>query len=262
MASSESASLEDLIERLLAQPDYLDHPLHAPLERLYDRFREQQRMLEKVTRISDTSFTLVRDDALSLNERFDKQMRRLEKIAHISDRYQRILSDVNEALEKASTHDPLTGLPNRRLLGDRLRQETDRALRHGGGYTLGMLDLDHFKRVNDQHGHDAGDAILVLVSQALLSALRDYDLCGRWGGEEFLILLPQTALAEAATVIERVRQAIRAQTLPDHQTTVVITASFGLTEHRPGERPEDTVTRADTLLLTAKRNGRDRVQVG
>ncbi|PWU27518.1 GGDEF domain-containing protein [Pseudomonas sp. RW407] len=194
----------------------------------------------------------------TLSERYHKQLRQLEKVARISDRYQDMMRDLNVALREASTHDPLTGIGNRRLLMERLREESERAQRHGKPYVLVILDIDHFKQVNDTWGHEVGDRVLVEIGCTMQAALRQYDLCGRWGGEEFLLLLPETALADAGQVIDRVRQDIRSLAVRVGTEALSVTASFGVAEYRLGESYSQTLSRADAALLEAKRSGRDK----
>ncbi|MBG7156386.1 biofilm formation regulator diguanylate cyclase SiaD [Pseudomonas aeruginosa] len=213
--------------------------------------------LERIARISDGFQSMAREQNLSLSERYHKQLRRLEKVARISDRYQQMMRDLNLALKEASIRDPLTGLPNRRMLLERLREENERSQRHGQSYVLAMLDVDFFKQVNDTWGHDSGDRVLVEIARAMESELREYDLCGRWGGEEFLLLLPQTRLQDAGPVLERVRDSVRTLAVRVGTEALSVTASVGVTEHRIGETYSQTVNRADAALLDAKRSGRD-----
>lgn len=165
-------------------------------------------------------------------------------------------------LELLANIDELTGLFNRRHLTGRLREETERANRTGNGYVLAMLDIDHFKNVNDTHGHDVGDLILIEVSRAMEGSLREYDLCGRWGGEEFLLALPDTTLDIAHAVITRVHQCIRERQFDLAGNSQSITVSIGLSAWREGEAFAQTLHRADAALLEAKRKGRDRVLCG
>ncbi|HEP9045259.1 TPA: biofilm formation regulator diguanylate cyclase SiaD [Pseudomonas aeruginosa] len=214
--------------------------------------------LERIARISDGFQSMAREQNLSLSERYHKQLRRLEKVARISDRYQQMMRDLNLALKEASIRDPLTGLPNRRMLLERLREENERSQRHGQSYVLAMLDVDFFKQVNDTWGHDSGDRVLVEIARAMESELREYDLCGRWGGEEFLLLLPQTRLQDAGPVLERVRDSVRTLAVRVGTEALSVTASVGVTEHRIGETYSQTVNRADAALLDAQRSGRDK----
>ncbi|SDH96778.1 biofilm regulation diguanylate cyclase SiaD [Propionivibrio dicarboxylicus] len=261
-ACLEEAELQALIMRLVDAPEHADNPMREPLLRLVKHCEGQRERLERLVRISDGYHSISRDQRLSLAEQYDKQLRRLEKLARISDRYQNSLRELSEALKDSASHDPLTGLDNRRALTERLREESERATRKHQAYALSILDVDRFKLINDRFGHDIGDKALCAISDAIRGSLREYDACGRWGGEEFLILLPETASEYASQVIERVRAAI-AQIRIDVQESALppITASFGLTLYRPGESFSDTISRADTLLRVAKAQGRNRVIV-
>lgn len=255
---SRERELDQLIETLLAEPSYQDHPLRDALERLHQQNVERLDRLERIARISDGYQSLAREQNLSLSERYQKQLRKLEKVARISDRYQQMMRDLNLALQEASNRDPLTSLANRRMLIERLKEEVGRAVRRQQPFVLAMVDVDHFKHVNDTWGHDIGDRMLEEIARVLQAEVRTYDLCGRWGGEEFLILLPDTQLSDVAPVIERVRHGLESLAVRVSTETLSISASFGVAEHRPGESYSQTLNRADAALLDAKRAGRNR----
>ena len=257
---ADETELLPLIAQLVARPEHRDNPLREPLQKLFAHCESQRERLERLVRISDGYHSISRDRSLSLAEQYDKQLRRLEKLARISDRYQNSLRELSEALRTSALQDPLTGLDNRRALMERLREESERATRKGLPYGLAILDVDRFKTINDRFGHDAGDKALCAISAAIRHSLRDYDVCGRWGGEEFLVLLPDTSAEFAAQVTERIRAHIEQLTidLPNGESPR-LTASFGLTQYRPGESFSDTVNRADARLLEAKAQGRNRV---
>jgi diguanylate cyclase (GGDEF)-like protein len=159
-----------------------------------------------------------------------------------------------------ATLDPLTGLANRRRLDDDLAREWDRARRYGRGLSICMLDLDHFKRINDGAGHITGDAWLRLLAGILRNTCRDTDDAYRYGGEEFLVLLPETGASAARTVAERLRQAVADAAGPAAWPHV--TASLGVATLQPGmAEVTDLVAAADAALYAAKRGGRDRVEV-
>ncbi|WP_269530939.1 biofilm regulation diguanylate cyclase SiaD [Chitinimonas sp. BJYL2] len=255
--STDKWILEEQVKRLLADPDYQDNPLRFPLSQLWHQHHELLNRLDRITRVSDVYQSMAREREQSMAERVDKQLRQLQKVARISDRYQQMMQDLNAALKEASTHDALTGLPNRRLLMERLRAEVERDERHQRSFCIALLDFDHFKLVNDRYGHDAGDAVLIEAGRCMQDEMRDYDLCGRWGGEEFLILLPETTMEIAVSIIERVRMAIAALKIRVGEEAISITVSSGLAAHRPGEAYADTLNRADAALLEAKRAGRN-----
>ncbi|MDD2884442.1 MAG: biofilm regulation diguanylate cyclase SiaD [Dechloromonas sp.] len=250
------------ITSLLADPAYQSNPLCQPLADLLEYSEQQRLRLERVLRISDGYQHLARHDKHNLLEQYDRQVRRLEKLARISDRYQNSLREVSEALKEAALHDPLTHLGNRRFLMERLREESERATRQGLPYAVGILDVDHFKRVNDQFGHELGDEVLCKIAGAIEGALREYDLCGRWGGEEFLIILPDTTISFAVPVVERVLAEIRSIriALPG-QAFGGVTASIGITAYLSGESYAQSINRADAALLAAKAAGRNRIEL-
>ena len=166
------------------------------------------------------------------------------------------------AVYEASTRDGLTGLCNRRHLDERLLAEVAFARRHDVELSVVMADVDHFKRVNDGHGHPAGDAVLRSVARTLQAALRTEDVVGRYGGEEFLILLRGIGLEGAMTVAGRVRAAVEGTPIPIRATSVLrVTASFGVASLRAGDCPDATslVSHADRRLYAAKSAGRNRV---
>jgi diguanylate cyclase (GGDEF)-like protein len=152
--------------------------------------------------------------------------------------------------------DTLTGLPNRRQLYSELNSLIASVAVHGRPFCLCLFDLDHFKQINDHHGHLVGDQVLQAVAQTVREHLRTTDLLARWGGEEYAILLSQTTPGQALDVIERVHVALQTVAVPEG---VCITASFGLTAYQPGDSSETLLHRADENLYAAKRAGRDRV---
>ncbi|MGD9952464.1 MAG: diguanylate cyclase [Burkholderiales bacterium] len=166
------------------------------------------------------------------------------------------LTRANERLAELATHDDLTGLYNRRGLFELAQREFARARRTGRGLALVMADLDHFKEVNDRHGHLAGDRILKRCAAAHARLARASDLCGRFGGEEFLLLAPETDLEGAVALAERVRHSLREM----DEDGIRVTASFGVTVLAESDRSlDDLLKRADDALYRAKSGGRDRV---
>lgn len=263
MTDPGSRPLDLRIGELLGDEQYRDHPLRGVLEALVNRTQEQVEQLEQLTHqtggYAESYRSALRYQNLTLGERYQRQLRQLRKIVKISDQYQLMMQDLNQALQIASTHDPLTGLPNRRLMMERLDSEVARVQRGQPAFSVLMLDLDHFKRVNDTYGHDVGDAVLKATSQLLAGQGRSYDSYGRWGGEEFLGLLPATGGPGAQTVAQRLCFQVRALTvvpLPPGSLTV----SIGVAEHRQDETLAETLKRADEALYLAKHDGRDTIR--
>lgn len=164
-------------------------------------------------------------------------------------------------IKEMAIHDDLTGFYNRRHLMDLLEIENNRAVRTGSAFSLAMMDLDKFKSVNDTFGHQVGDNVLLTFSAIIHSVLRKSDFCGRYGGEEFLVVLTQTDLQEAKVFAERVRSRVEESFFPELGPQSGITVSIGIAEHRINEGIEKTISRADEALYRAKKNGRNRVEV-
>ncbi len=163
-------------------------------------------------------------------------------------------------LEHIATHDKLTGLMNRVLFMNHLEEELNRSERYGATFCLMLLDLDHFKKVNDRYGHLTGDRVLERIGQCLRDNIRSVDIAGRYGGEEFVVLLPKTKLEQALEIAERVRELIHSMTFEHDNTSFQISCSIGLTSVGSGdESPQELIARADDALYTAKNEGRDKV---
>lgn len=257
-----AAELDERIAALLADPAYAGHPLRDALEALWRHTGEQMARIQRVTQLSDAYQSMAHERELGLCDQFDRQLRRLTRIARISDHYQNMMRDLNRALEETSSRDPLTGLLNRRALMEMIKQEVQRAARTGDSFVVAMLDVDHFKAVNDRFGHETGDRALVELAVVLGESLREYDLCGRWGGEEFLVLLPQTQPEEAQAVMDRLVGEVRAMAMAAGDEVLRLTVSIGMAYHQLGETFSETLSRADQALYLAKQDGRDRVALG
>jgi len=166
----------------------------------------------------------------------------------------------NAQLDRLASTDPLTGLANRRTLMNEMEQAAERACRSGGGFAFALLDLDHFKRINDEHGHSVGDAVLVEVARRIQGAVRAKDCVVRYGGEEIAILFPDTGLEIATAIVERLRRQIAESPVMAEHGPVPVTMSAGGAHWRAGNIAGDLMRRADEALYRAKRGGRDRVE--
>lgn len=172
-----------------------------------------------------------------------------------------IIWEIEEVNRRART-DALTGLWNRRHFDEHLKSEATRTDRSGSPCSLVLVDIDHFKQVNDTYGHEAGDAVLRQVAKVLSEAVRQMDICARYGGEEMAILLPQTGVAGAAEMAERVRAAIAARTMRYGQSSIQVTASFGVASFPETVAQGDGLfPAADKALYAAKSAGRNCVKV-
>lgn len=172
----------------------------------------------------------------------------------------------NRTLSEVSSLDALTGLYNRWFVIEKIDSEINRALRHGSPMSLLMLDVDHFKRINDTFGHAAGDQVLQGIGKLLRESCRVYDVAGRYGGEEFCIVLPETKPGNTSIVAERIRSRLASTALPCGETSITVTASIGVAGmDAPAEgeplSPAALLDRADRALYSAKNRGRNRVEV-
>jgi diguanylate cyclase (GGDEF)-like protein len=168
------------------------------------------------------------------------------------------LKQSNGTLKRLAFIDRLTNVANRRYFENLLDIELHRADRYGTGFALIMFDLDHFKAVNDNYGHAIGDTVLREVASVVVERLRESDVLGRWGGEEFMILLPGDGSQQAAQVAEDVRERVAGHPFPD---VGQVTVSLGIAACRPGESRTEFLRRVDDALYRAKREGRNQVAV-
>lgn len=173
----------------------------------------------------------------------------------------RVLERTSE-LERLTMTDALTGVMNRRGLIDNLTAEIERAERYHHHLSLLMIDMDHFKDVNDKYGHLSGDAVLIEVANILSDTCRTSDFLGRYGGEEFLLLLPETGTEEASQLAERIRGAIEQHRFcQDDDVDISLTCSIGVTEFRVNQTQTNLLQSVDRMLYSAKESGRNRVVV-
>lgn len=198
---------------------------------------------------------------ISKRKELERQLQQLNNDLEIKVRERTTaLTRANETLAEINRHDALTGLSNRLAASEVLRSEYARMSRTKNSYAVLMLDVDFFKKVNDTYGHAVGDEVLRLVSSVIKTNLRVNDFVSRFGGEEFLVLLPSTGLEQAIQVAEKIRAAIAAA---QHQTAGRITVSIGVAVATPDQKgEEDAVKAADDRLYEAKNSGRDRVCAG
>lgn len=184
-----------------------------------------------------------------------------ERVAHMEQEAQGYREHLEEQRQKALV-DPLTGLPNRAAWSERLDHEVTQWQQQGNTLMLAMLDLDHFKRINDNYGHLAGDKVLKIIASVLRKRLRGSDFIARFGGEEFVLLMPSTLPAAGLKLLESLRASIEACPFHFKGEPVTITVSIGMTAFRPGEHSDQVLKRADQALYRAKNAGRNRVEPG
>ncbi|WP_245203736.1 sensor domain-containing diguanylate cyclase [Ammoniphilus resinae] len=205
--------------------------------------------------------------SLALADKINSLKRQREEEQNLlNQRLERLVSERTKNLEKAnarliklSTTDFLTQIPNRYQMENYLRVKMQIAEQHATPLSVILMDIDDFKLVNDHYGHDVGDQVLKSVAKIIKHTIRDTDLAGRWGGEEFLIICPNTSLHEAFIVANTLREAIEAHSFPLDQKK---TGSFGVATFHKGDQTSQLVIRVDQALYRAKENGRNRVECG
>ncbi|MDH2433359.1 biofilm regulation diguanylate cyclase SiaD [Pokkaliibacter sp. MBI-7] len=252
-------ALEKRIQMLLDDKQYQGHPLREALAQLWSMNQEQWARVERITQLSDSYQAMMMRREHSLSARFDKQLRQLEKITRISDRYQRMLRDMNLALEEASFLDPLTDLPNRRMLMRRLEDEVENSNKSQHGFAVAMLDVDYFKQVNDSYGHQVGDEVLMRLGQMMQQQVDELGVCGRWGGEEFLLLVAGQDESRCLQLFGQLQRHISGASIDIAGISLSVTVSLGVSVFRPGEPLDAVLNRADNALYEAKQTGRNRM---
>ncbi|MCI0333371.1 MAG: GGDEF domain-containing protein [Planctomycetes bacterium] len=191
------------------------------------------------------------DDIVRANQNLQSQ---LETAEH---RLEQQAVEIEAHISRSLT-DPLTGLPNRREFNDRLEERMSAWKRRQEMFSLLLLDVDHFKQLNDEHGHLVGDQVLAAIGRTLRGAVRREDAVARYGGEEFAILLPNTSLEQAGHVAEKICDAVAAGTVDYNGQKVAVTVSGGLAEIAPPDTADSIIQRADAALYAAKASGRNR----
>ena len=169
----------------------------------------------------------------------------------------RYIEKISNQYQQQAMHDALTSIGNRRAMNVYLKQEYSRAQRLNAPLTIMICDIDHFKNINDRYLHDAGDSILKQLAQEFSALIRNYDRVARWGGEEFLFLLPNTTLQEGVKIAEKIRTTISSKAFYFAEHEIYVNLSFGVSQMREEEPIEATINQADRFLYQAKNNGRN-----
>lgn len=185
------------------------------------------------------------------------------RVNRMRERIQTQKQDLQKALariEQLATLDELTGLPNRRFLQQALDAEGLRSQRSQAPWCVALIDLDNFKRINDTHGHATGDAVLKWFAAQAKTFMRASDIVGRWGGEEFVVLMPATSLHDGVNGLQRLKAMLEAQPSSPPPEGLTITFSAGVAQHAKGDAVAHTLELADQLCYAAKRNGRNRIE--
>lgn len=206
---------------------------------------ENGNSINLVSIIRDVTQKATLEEALEAREKQYKELAKELELKNIS-------------LSERVSIDNLTGIKNRYYFDERIKEEVDLAKRQKVSFSLLLFDLDHFKLVNDNFGHDVGDKVLKRVTDAVSKIIRSYDIFARWGGEEFVVLMPNTTEAEAVTAAEKIRKTVEDISHPDIEK---ITISIGIAIWEADDDVDQIFVKADKALYTAKNQGRNRVMV-
>ena len=193
-----------------------------------------------------------------LHDEYRALKRRFETLVRENSSLRTQLGEMDRSLDLATRIDPMTGLANRRDIMEKMERELSRSERHQRTFSVMLVDLDNFKKLNEKHGYNDGDDVLVEVARVLMSCVRNEDVCARWGGEEFLFLLTETSLDGAVTLARKVLDSISMTEFKANRPGIRITASIGLCEYQAGQSISECVTRADKALRKAKQDGKNR----
>lgn len=280
----EKRALEDFLSQLTEGLQTLDDNLHAAAKTQIDSFDEGRRLGSAMdAHMQGIESAMLSADALeklkaTLSVRVQAIRGQMEAFRRIEEaraaeveREMAVLAERLSALEieaeglrervraehRQALLDPLTGLANRLAYDERMEHEFQRWRRYGAPLVLSVWDVDHFKRVNDSYGHQAGDKVLRVIATLLKGQTRAADFVCRYGGEEFIILLPETSLANAWTCLEKIRLAVASAEFRHRSERVKVTVSCGMAQFRDGDTVEDVFNRADRALYAAKRAGRN-----
>jgi diguanylate cyclase (GGDEF)-like protein len=227
--------------------DAKDYPVSSDVERF-----------EKVIADIHNSDNILLEEFTHLSECYNMLRLQVNKLSAENEQLKTELVNMVRSLDLASRIDGMTGLANRRDIMEKIDREATRSQRHQRPFTILLINIDDFKKVNDTHGYNTGDDVLVEISRVLKSCVRNEDICARWGGEEFLILLPETAVENSLPVANKILEAMSRTEFKANKPGIHITVSIGVCEHIPAQTVQECIARVHQALLQAKRAGKNR----
>lgn len=216
------------------------------------------RRFNKELHVFSTFFSLGKDKQIGI-PLDELEIKEFHKLGEVANQMIEQRKEAEEKLRKLSLTDPLTGLSNRRDMTQKITLESKRADRSGTDFAFILIDIDHFKKVNDTYGHDAGDVVLKGIASILLKEARQTDTISRWGGEEFLLLLPNAESEGACNTAEKFRKRIEAKQFTHNEQVIRVTLTLGVSMCHKGCSPEEAISLADKALYQGKSYGRNRV---
>jgi len=210
--------------------------------------------------IADRRFadSILLTELTQLNEKSIQLERQVEKLTAENEQLKTQLVNMVRSLDLASRIDGMTGLANRRDIMEKIDREATRSQRHQHPFTIVLVNVDKFKQVNDTYGYNAGDDVLVEISRVLRSCVRNEDICARWGGEEFLLLLPETNAEASLSVANKVLESVSMTEFKANKPGIRITVSIGICEHDLSQSVQECISKVNQAVLLAKQNGRNR----
>ncbi|MCW8918718.1 MAG: GGDEF domain-containing protein [Gammaproteobacteria bacterium] len=286
---SEKAEIESFLIQLTTRLQEIDHSFQGNVATQRESFRDGEALddavkqqvagieesVQQARELTDLKATLqqrvdtIRNHMLAFRQAEEQRRQQAEQqVAVLTKKLELVQGESHQLRQRLHDErnqamvDPLTGIPNRLAYNERLEQEFVRWRRYGTPLTVAVWDVDNFKSVNDTYGHQAGDKVLTIIARLLHEQSRETDFVARFGGEEFVLLLPSTALENSVTATEYLRRAVAATEFHFRGKRVPITISCGASEFLPGDSPEAVFERADKALYEAKRNGRNRCHKG
>lgn len=235
-------------------------------------FIHEEQVLKRISK-SMKDLPCSDDEYIKLAHEYQNLLRLTKKITRLGDSYQnqllkaklrieeqnRELVQMNEIVKKMALTDTLTGLDNRRALYAKVDNEIERAKRSHYPISLIIGDIDYFKKINDTHGHHIGDHVLIEVAAIFKESIRKTDIAARWGGEEFLLILPEMPLADAVIKAQTIRQKLKAEPIWYEKTAIPISMTMGVAQIKQDETLAECIQRADCALYNGKRKGRNMV---
>jgi len=189
---------------------------------------------------------------------YKKLQQRMNRLSAENEQLKTELVNMVRSLDLASRIDGMTGLANRRDIMEKIDREATRSQRHQHPFTILLINIDGFKKINDTHGYNTGDDVLVEISRVLRSCVRNEDICARWGGDEFLILLPETSTDSSLPVANKVLESMSMTEFKANRPGIHVTVSIGVCEHNPTQTVQECIARVHQALLMAKKGGKNR----
>jgi diguanylate cyclase (GGDEF)-like protein len=213
---------------------------------------------EKIIAERHTADDTLLSEITHLQEKSNQLEHQVEKLTAENEQLKTELVNMVRSLELASRIDGMTGLANRRDIMEKIDREATRSQRHQHPFTIILINIDKFRQVNETYGYNAGDDVLVEVSRVLRGCVRNEDICARWGGEEFLMLLPETGAEASLSVANKVLEATSMTEFKANKPGIRLTVSIGICEHDPTQSVQECISRANQALTMAKQGGRNR----